>query len=87
LTRRGDVVQRDGVYFHRDTISAAAGVVERLLLTHPDGFTMGEFRDATDATRKFCVPLLEELDARGATRRRGDLRIAGPRLIATAHPE
>jgi hypothetical protein len=33
------------------------------------------------------VPLLEELDARGATRRRGDLRIAGPRLIATAHPE
>jgi Elongation factor SelB, winged helix len=26
------------------------------------------------------VPLLAELDARGITRRRGDLRIAGPRL-------
>ena len=27
------------------------------------------------------IPLIEELDARGITRRRGDVRIAGPRLI------
>jgi selenocysteine-specific elongation factor len=86
LIRRGDVVQRDGICFHRDTITAAAQVAEGLLAHHTDGFTMGEFRDATAATRKFCVPLLEELDARGITRRRGDLRIAGPRLTAAAHP-
>ena len=81
LIRRGDVVQRDGICFHRDTI-AARGTSRRAAArsTHPDGFTMGEFRDATRATRKFCVPLLEELDATGITRRRGDLRIAGPRL-------
>ncbi len=87
LVRRGDVVQRDGICFHRDTIGAAAQVVEQLVTVQPDGFTMGEFRDATAATRKFCVPLLEELDARGITRRRGDLRIAGPRLSAAAHPD
>ena len=86
LVRRGDVVHRDGVYFHRDAIAAAARVAEELLRASPEGFTMGEFRDAAGTTRKFAVPLLEELDARGATRRRGDLRIAGPRLPATGHP-
>ena len=87
LIRRGDVVQRDGICFHRDTIARAAGVVEQLVADQPEGFTMGQFRDATAATRKFCVPLLEELDARGVTRRRGDLRIAGPRLSSVAHPD
>ncbi len=81
LIRRGDVVQRDGICFHRETIAQAALVVDRLLVDHPDGFAMSQFRDATQATRKFCIPLLEELDATGITRRRGDLRIAGPRLV------
>ena len=31
-------------------------------------------------TRKHAMPLIAELDARGITRRRGDMRIAGPRL-------
>ena len=31
-------------------------------------------------TRKWAVPLLNVLDARGITRRRDDLRVAGPRL-------
>ena len=38
------------------------------------------FREAAGITRKHAVPLLAELDARGVTRRRGDLRIAGNRL-------
>ena len=46
----------------------------------PAGFTVGEFREAAGITRKHAVPLLAELDARGVTRRRGDLRIAGNRL-------
>ncbi|MDQ1397526.1 MAG: Elongation factor SelB, winged helix, partial [Acidimicrobiaceae bacterium] len=31
-------------------------------------------------SRKFILPLLSLLDATGVTRRRGDLRVAGPRL-------
>ena len=80
LIRRGHVVQRDGVHFHRDAIEAAALVAAGLLGASPDGFTVAQFRDATGASRKYALPLVAELDARGITRRRDDLRIAGPRL-------
>jgi selenocysteine-specific elongation factor len=80
LVRRGDIVQRDGIMFHRETIRDAARIAGELLAQHPDGFTVAQFRDATGASRKFSLPLIEELDARGITRRRDDRRIAGPRL-------
>jgi selenocysteine-specific elongation factor len=41
---------------------------------------VAEVRDALGTTRKFLLPLLTVLDASGVTRRRGDLRIGGPRL-------
>jgi selenocysteine-specific elongation factor len=82
LVRRGHVVQRDGMVFHAATIDAAAAAAARLLAVTPDGFTVAQFRDATGASRKFVLPLLAELDGRGITRRRDDLRIAGPRLPA-----
>jgi selenocysteine-specific elongation factor len=80
MIRRGPVVVRDGVHFHADTIDAAARVAARLLADDPAGFTVAQFRDATGASRKFALPLVAELDARGITRRRDDLRVAGPRL-------
>jgi selenocysteine-specific elongation factor len=80
LVQRGLVVERDGVWFAPSAIAAAAQVAARLLRAAPDGFTVGELRDAIGATRKHVLPLVGELDARGITRRRGDLRIAGPRL-------
>ena len=80
LVRRGHLVARDGLYFHAETVSAAAGVAARLLEADTAGFTVAQFRDATGASRKFALPLVAELDARGVTRRRDDLRIAGPRL-------
>jgi selenocysteine-specific elongation factor len=80
LVRRGLVVARDGVHFHARTIDDAARVAARLLRDDPSGFTVAQFRDATGASRKFALPLVAELDARGITRRRDDLRIAGPRL-------
>ena len=80
LIRRGLVVQRDGVMFHADTIDAAAREAARLLAADAAGFTVAQFRDATGASRKYALPLVAELDARGVTRRRDDLRIAGPRL-------
>jgi selenocysteine-specific elongation factor len=82
LTRRGILIERDKVLFHRDSIDAAARVAAELLAAEPNGFTVAEFRDRTGASRKFALPLVAELDARGVTRRRDDLRIAGPRLPA-----
>jgi selenocysteine-specific elongation factor len=39
-----------------------------------DGFTVAEFRDAFGLSRRHAVPLLEWLDSRGWTSRRGDVR-------------
>jgi selenocysteine-specific elongation factor len=83
LTRRGILVERDKVLFHRDTVEAAARVAAALLAEDPEGFTVAQFRDRTGASRKFALPLVAELDARGVTRRRDYLRIAGPRLPTT----
>jgi selenocysteine-specific elongation factor len=80
LIRRGHVVVRDGVHFHSGAIDDAAQIAARLLRDDPAGFTVAQFRDATGASRKFALPLVTELDARGVTRRREDVRIAGPRL-------
>lgn len=80
LVARGILVARDGIVFHSDTIDDAAQVASQLLQAAPDGFTVSEFRDATGTTRKYALPLLAELDARGITRRRQDVRIPGPRL-------
>ncbi len=82
LVRRGLVVERDGVYFAPSAIDAAARTAAALLAGAPEGFTVAALRDQLGITRKHALPLVTELDARGITRRRGDLRIAGPRLPA-----
>jgi selenocysteine-specific elongation factor len=80
LIRRGLLVERDGIVFHPDAIDTAARTVARLLGAHPDGITMSQLREELGISRKYALPLANELDARGVTRRRGDLRIGGPRL-------
>ncbi len=80
LAQRGLVVEHDGVWFASSAVVAAAERVAALLAEHPDGITVAQVREALATTRKWAVPLLAHLDAVGVTRRRGDLRIAGPRL-------
>ena len=80
LVRRGQVWHKDGVYFAAGAVDAAAAEMARLLAAEPDGVTVAAFRDALGCTRKHAVPLATILDETGRTRRRGDLRIAGPRL-------
>jgi selenocysteine-specific elongation factor len=80
LARRGVLVERDGVWFHADAVDAAARLAGTLLAAAPGGFTVAEFREAAGITRKHALPLVNELDARAVTRRRGDRRLAGPRL-------
>ncbi len=80
LVRRGEVVQESGVFFAAAAIDQAAVVIARLLQQSPDGITVADARDGWGTSRKFAIPLINRLDETGVTRRRGDLRIAGPRL-------
>jgi selenocysteine-specific elongation factor len=80
LLRRKLVIEREGVYFHPATIDHVADAAARLLVIHPEGFTVAQLRDDLGISRKYALPLVNELDARGITRRRGDVRVAGPRL-------
>jgi selenocysteine-specific elongation factor len=82
LVRRGLVVERDGCYFAPTAVEEAGRRVALLLGTFPDGVTVAQVRDALGTTRKHALPLLAHLDATGVTRRRGDVRIGGPRLPA-----
>jgi selenocysteine-specific elongation factor len=74
------VIEQDGLWFAPSAIDQAATVVAALLKQQPHGVTVAEVREALNTTRKWAVPLLNLLDARGITRRRDDLRVAGPRL-------
>jgi selenocysteine-specific elongation factor len=80
LVKRNLVLESDGIWFAPSAIEEAGRVVARLLRDRPDGVTVAEIRDALGTTRKYLLPLLGILDGSGVTRRRGDLRVGGPRL-------
>jgi len=67
LVRVGpDLVMTPSVVLRAEGLARAAG---------PDGITVSAFRQSLGTSRKYAVPLLELLDARGVTRRVGDVRI------------
>jgi len=80
LVQTGRVVNLDGIHFAASALDGAHEAARRLLASQPTGFGASEFREALGTSRKYAIPLAEALDARGITRRRGDVRIAGPRL-------
>ncbi len=80
LVRREMVVEVEGIFFAASALQAAAELAARLLAERPEGFTVSAFREAAGNTRKHAMPLLARLDGTGVTRRRDDVRIAGPRL-------
>jgi selenocysteine-specific elongation factor len=80
LVRQGQVEMIDGVCFAPETLDAAARLLADMLAEQPDGVTVSEVRQRMGNTRKHAMPLLGYLDANGVTRRRDNLRIAGPRL-------
>jgi selenocysteine-specific elongation factor len=87
LVRRGLVVGQDGIYFAPAAIDQAASTIASMLDTTPEGVAVADVRARLDTTRKWAVPLLTLLDSRGITRRRGDLRVAGPRLPDPGSPD
>lgn len=80
LVRRGQVTEIDGVFFAPGALDQAARLLAEMLAAKPDGVTVSEVRQAMGNTRKHAMPLLGRLDETGVTRRRDNLRIAGPRL-------
>jgi len=86
LARRGLVVERDSIWFAAEAVDQAAAAAAPLLIEHPEGVTLSQLREVWSTTRKWAVPLASLLDAGGATRRRGDLRVAGPRLPVDGAP-
>ena len=80
LEREGLIVKCEDVWFDASAVAQATDIVARLLAEHEDGVTVSTIREALGTTRRYVVPLLTHLDATGVTRRRGDLRVAGPRL-------
>ncbi len=80
LVKRGLIVEQDGVFFAAAAVEGAQSVLAEMLASQPDGVTVAEVRERLATTRKYALPLLAWMDGHGATRRRGDVRIAGPRL-------
>ncbi len=80
LVKRGLVVEQDGVFFAATAMDTVQSVLAEMLAAQPGGVTVAEVRERLGTTRKYALPLLAWLDGNGFTRRRGDVRIAGPRL-------
>ncbi len=80
LVKRGLIVEEDGVFFAATAVQEAQSVLAEMLASQPDGVTVAEVRERLATTRKYALPLLAWMDGHGVTRRRGDVRIAGPRL-------
>ena len=81
LVRAGAIVDLDGIVFATSALDAARRRIARLVIER-ETITVADVRDLLGASRKYVLPLVNRMDAEGVTRRRGDLRIPGPR----AHP-
>jgi selenocysteine-specific elongation factor len=80
LERRGLAREVGPLWLAATAIEAAVDTIATLLVSHPEGFTVSEAREALGTSRKYAVPLLVHLDATGVTRRHGDRRVAGSLL-------
>lgn len=79
LVQRGLVHDTGDLCFAHSAVIDAALVVRDHLNT-AETLSVAELRDALGVSRKFTLGLLAVLDSLGATRRRGETRVAGPGL-------
>ncbi len=78
--REGSVAHLGGTIFlherhYRDMLGRL-----RESLNGSGELSVSAFREMMGTSRKYAVPILETLDKRGITRRRGDVRVAGAKL-------
>lgn len=73
LCARGEIERVGPHLYRRSQLDAVESRTARALRDR-GRITASEFRDLVGTSRKFAIPLLEWLDARGVTRREGDFR-------------
>ena len=64
----------EAVVLHRDAVVLAEQKVRALFARKPE-LTASEIRQELGTTRKYLIPLLNYLDSRGVTQRKGEVRI------------
>jgi selenocysteine-specific elongation factor len=79
LQEQGEIIQAGGLFFAREAVAEAIRKLGSHFQKEPQ-LTLAQFRDYLGTSRKYALPLLEYLDGAGFTRRRGDVRTAGPAL-------
>lgn len=80
LREQGQLIFVDEkLFFHRKTIEKLL-VMLREYFSRQRELSVADFKNMTNTTRKFAIPLLSYLDRQGFTERRGDLRIVGEKL-------
>jgi selenocysteine-specific elongation factor len=78
LVRAGALVDVDGVIFTANALDEARRRVANAVVERGE-LTVADVRDLLGSTRKYVLPIVNRMDTEGVTRRRGDLRIPGPR--------
>ena len=78
LVRSGRLVDLDGVLFTAVALDEARRRIAAAVVDSGE-LTVAAARDVLQSTRKYVLPILARMDAEGVTRRRGEVRIPGPR--------
>ena len=78
LVRAGALVDLDGVIFTAGALAEARRRIADAVLDRGE-LTVADVRDILGSTRRYVLPIVNRMDAEGVTRRRGDIRIPGPR--------
>jgi selenocysteine-specific elongation factor len=81
LVQTGALVDLDGVIFTRAALDRARQLVADAVIARGQ-LTVADVRNLLDSSRKYVLPIVNRMDTEGVTRRRGDLRIPGPRATA-----
>jgi selenocysteine-specific elongation factor len=78
LTESGQLVRIEN-FFLTEAQAGEARRRVRAQIEQEGPLTVAQIRDLLGTTRKYAVPLCEWLDSTGATLRKGDLRLLGPK--------
>jgi selenocysteine-specific elongation factor len=74
LVRRGDLVRvKPDLFFHQDAVATLRATLQQFLVAHGE-ITAQQFKQLTEQSRKFAIPLAEYFDAEKLTLRVGELR-------------
>ena len=87
LVQQGLLKESQNIFFAASAVDKATQIIAQLFHAHterdhaePVKLTVAQVRDALQTSRKYTLAMLKILDDTGVTRRRGEHRIAGPRL-------